>query len=85
MKLSLTFGPSNILPDPTSPLQEYLRANGNKLPAPLSEKLKLLTISISPPGMLLNCNSLCYPGRKAGLMYLMEEHFEFISSLEKGK
>lgn len=51
VKLSLTFGPSGILPDPTAPLQDYLRANANKLPAPLNEQVKLLSISIAPPGI----------------------------------
>lgn len=50
VKLSLTFGPSGLPADPTAALQEYLRANANKLPVPLNEQIKLLSVSIAPPG-----------------------------------
>lgn len=50
VKLSLLFGPNGIPPDPTAPLQDYLRANANKLPAPLNEQVKLISVSIAPPG-----------------------------------
>ena len=51
VKLALTFGPSGIPLDPTAALQNYLRANGNKLPVPMNEVIKLKAMSIAPPGI----------------------------------
>ena len=49
----MTFGPSGLPLDPTAALQEYLRANGNKLPAPMNEVIKLKSISVAPPGVVM--------------------------------
>ena len=53
VKFAMTFGPSGLPLDPTAALQEYLKANGNKLPAPMNEAIKLKSISVAPPGMVM--------------------------------
>lgn len=70
----MTFGPSGLPLDPTAALQEYLKANGNKLPAPMNEAIKLKSISVAPPGMVMQGSTVRGTSsdllrRKYGLQY----------------
>ena len=59
VSLILKFGP-NLAPDPTKPIQDHLRKNLGRLPAPVNQKTLIQSVRIVPPGRCSPLLSTCY-------------------------
>ena len=62
VSLILKFGPG-VDPDPTKPIQNLLRKNLGRLPAPVNQKTLIQSVRIVHPGMISFCCLECIPLR----------------------